>query len=182
MNSVSRIIGALFIAVIVMLGLMSGSVQAQGLADTFSGFSSNSGEPVNIEADKLDVDDKNKIAVFSGNVLVTQGEVTLQTNELHVEYAGENTDSQQQQIKRLEARGALVVTQLEDSLTGDWAIFEMADELVTVGGDVVVSQGGNVLRGSKLVINLKTGQTQMEASPGETNTRVRGLFVPKKDE
>ena len=179
MNRCIRVIGAVFISFF----LMSGPLYAQGLADTFSGFSSNSDEPINIEADKLDVDDKNKIAVFSGNVHVTQGDVTLRTNELHVEYVGEQEGStaQEQQIRRLEARGALVVTQLENTMTGDWAIFEMAEELVTVGGDVVVSQSGNVLRGSKLIINLKTGQTHMEASPSETNTRVRGLFVPKKE-
>ncbi|MBZ0216034.1 MAG: hypothetical protein K8F25_05745, partial [Fimbriimonadaceae bacterium] len=150
MNRCIRVIGAVFISFF----LMSGPLYAQGLADTFSGFSSNSDEPINIEADKLDVDDKNKIAVFSGNVHVTQGDVTLRTNELHVEYVGEQEGStaQEQQIRRLEARGALVVTQLENTMTGDWAMVEMAEELVTVGGDVVVSQGGNVVRGAKLII------------------------------
>ncbi len=164
---------------------------AQGLADTFAGFSSNSDEPINIEADSLNVDDNKKIALFAGNVRVVQGDVTLLTEQLQVDYLADSEGGQDQQIKRLEATGGLVVTQAENTLTGDWAVFEMAEEMVTVGGGVVVSQGGNVLRGSKLIIDLKTGQTHMEADPGDGNgdgegdgngnSRVRGLFVPKNE-
>ena len=177
MNRYFVIAGLLIVAFL----QLSQPALAQGLADTFSGFSSNSSDPVEIEADTLDVDDNNKVAVFTGNVFVTQGEVTLRTEVLHVEYAGEQGASTQQQIRRLEARGKLVVNSKGDSLTGDWAIFEMAEELVTVGGNVVVSQDGNVLRGSKLIINLKTGQTHMEASAESGNSRVQGLFVPKSE-
>jgi len=164
-----------------MLFAAAGTVRAQGLADTFSGFSSSSDEPINIEADKLDVDDKNKLAVFTGNVLVTQGDVTLRTERLNVEYSGDGQGSQQQQIHRLEAHGSLVVRSVDGTMSGDWAIFEMAQELVTVGGNVVVSQDGNVLKGTKLIINLKTGQTHMEAANDSGNTRVQGLFVPKNN-
>jgi hypothetical protein len=49
-----------------------------------------------------------------------------------------------------------------------------------VGGNVVLTQGKNVLKGDRLVIDLKTGESRFE-NPGETGSggRIRALFVPR---
>jgi lipopolysaccharide export system protein LptA len=85
------------------------------------------------------------------------------------------------QISKIEARGDVVITSDQDqTTTSDWALYDVPAQLVTVGGNVVLVQGKNVLKGDRLVIDLKTGESRFE-NPGDTGTpgRIRALFMPK---
>jgi lipopolysaccharide export system protein LptA len=85
------------------------------------------------------------------------------------------------QISKIEARGEVVITSDQDqTTTSDWALYDVPAQLVTVGGNVVLMQGKNVLKGDRLVIDLKTGESRFE-NPGGTGTggRIRALFMPK---
>ena len=85
------------------------------------------------------------------------------------------------QISKIEARGEVVITSDQDqTTTSDWALYDVPAQLVTVGGNVVLMQGKNVLKGDRLVIDLKTGESRFE-NPGDTGTggRIRALFMPK---
>lgn len=166
------------LAVVLIASAAGLPARAQSVADSLSGFSADSDQPVQIQSDQLEVKDKEKVAVFSGNVEVVQGTTVLRTTELWVTYTGERGEGGQQQIERLEARGKVVVTSEQNTMTGDWAVFEMAEQLITVGGDVVVTQGENVLTGSRLVVDLTTGRSRLEAA-ATSSGRVQGLFVPK---
>ncbi len=87
-----------------------------------------------------------------------------------------------QGIKRLEARGGVIVIQKEQTATGETGIFEMKTNTVTlVGGaqGVVVTQGTNVLRGERLVVDLTTGYARVESGKGKT---VQGIFSTNKDD
>ena len=68
----------------------------------------------------------------------------------------------EQRIKRLEARGNVVVTQKEQTATGELGIFDMKTNTVTLTGNVVMTQGQNVLRGNRLVVDLTSGVSQVE--------------------
>jgi lipopolysaccharide export system protein LptA len=80
----------------------------------------------------------------------------------------------QQQISRLEARGGVTVTQKDQTATGETGLFDMRANTVTLVGNVVVSQGRNVLRGSRLVVDLATGVSRVEA--GRSSGRVEMLI------
>ena len=75
-------------------------------------------------------------------------------------------------IRRLEARGSVVVTQKEQVVTGETAIFDTRANQVTMQGGVVLTQGPNVLRGDRLVVDMTTGVSRVESETG----RVQGLF------
>jgi lipopolysaccharide export system protein LptA len=153
---------------------------AQGVTDAFN-LSMDSDKPVKIEADELEVSDADKTAVFKGNVVVKQGPTTMRTTELKVHYTGEGTatqDASGQRVSRLEATGRVVVESQGQKATGDWAVFEMATQEVTLGGSVVLSQGKNVLRGTRLVVNLETGKSSLVSEAGGSGGRVQGLFIP----
>jgi lipopolysaccharide export system protein LptA len=62
----------------------------------------------------------------------------------------------------MEAKGGVVVTQKEQTVTGDAGEFEMRTNTVTVTGNVVVTKSENVMRGQKLVVNLTTGVSRMD--------------------
>jgi lipopolysaccharide export system protein LptA len=80
-------------------------------------------------------------------------------------------------IKRLEAKGNVVVTQKDQVVTGDTAVFDTKTNLITMqggggGGAVVLTQGKNVLRGDRLLVDMTTGVSRVESDSG----RVQGLF------
>ena len=86
------------------------------------------------------------------------------------------------QISKIEARGEVVITSDQDqNTTSDWALYDVPAQLVTVGGNVVLMQGKNVLKGDRLVIDLKTGESRFE-NKGNTAAggRIRALFMPKE--
>ena len=85
------------------------------------------------------------------------------------------------QITKIEAKGEVVITSDKDqTTTSDWALYDLPAQLVTVGGNVVLTQGQNVLKGDRLVIDLKTGESRFEnTGNAAAGGRIRALFMPK---
>lgn len=151
---------------------------SKGQPNALQGFSQNRNQPVQIEAGALEVRDKDKVATFTGNVKVVQGDTTMRSKSLVVFYEQQGQPSGapamkaatpgpggSSQISRLEATGGVTVNQKDQTATGDKALFDMKSNTVTLQGNVVVSQGQNVMRGDKLVVNLTTGVSQVIAGP-----------------
>lgn len=137
-------------------------------------------EPIEIVADDLVVTQEQRIATFTGNVDAVQGDVRLRADELKVFY---NDDEQQaaaggQQVRLLEARGNVILLQRGDTAEGDRGTYLVAERKVTMDGQVVLTRGGNVVRGARLESDLETGvsrvlATRPGAAPGQ---RVRAVF------
>ena len=190
----SRYLQKTAVGILLLLGLSGGltGTQAQIAGNQFGGFATDPNAPINIEADSLDVDDRSKTAVFNGNVLATQGDFQMRSQALQVFYAGQAGGGTQQaatadpgagaQLSRLRASGGVKISSAKDQrATADWAIFEVQKQQITIGGNVVVSQGLNVMRGDKLVVDLKTGRSRFETpGKGKKPGRVRGVFHPKR--
>jgi lipopolysaccharide export system protein LptA len=152
---------------------------AQGFAEGLQGLTRESNAPIDIQADALEVRDAERVAIFTGNVLLSQGEVTMRTKELKVFYTGGAEAGGSQDIDRLEAVGQVVVTSGDQQATGEKGVFESSKNLVTLSGDVVLTQGQNVLRGSTLVVDLAKGTSQvLSDGKGDAGQRVQGLFRP----
>lgn len=175
--------------------------QSKGPPNALQGFSQNRDQPVHIEAATLEVRDKDKVATFSGDVRVKQGDTGLRCKTLVVFYEQDNAadakgadkgadkgktttmtaatpgPNGEQRIKRLEARGAVVVTQKEQTATGELGIFDMKSNTVTLTGNVIMTQGQNVLRGDKLMVDMTTGVSRVESGKNGSG-RVQGLFLP----
>jgi len=185
----------LIAAVLVVSGApLQAQPVSKGPPNALQGFSTNRDQPVHIEAATLEVRDKDKVATFSGNVRVVQGDTGLRCNSLLVFYEQGNEDGDkgnkgkpmqaatpgpggEQKIKKLEARGGVVVTQKEQTATGDLGLFDMRANTVTLTGNVVMTQGQNVLRGDRLVVDLTSGVSRVESGKNGQG-RVQGLFQP----
>ncbi len=178
----------------VFLAVTAAPLNAQpskGPPNALQGFSQNHDQPVHIEAATLEVRDKDKVATFSGDVRVTQGDTNMRCKTLMVFYEQDDAKADQskslkaatpgpggqQRIKRLEARGGVVVTQKDQTATGETGVFDMKSNTVTLNGEVVMTQGQNVLRGDRLVVNLTNGVSRVESGKNGRD-RVQGLFVP----
>jgi lipopolysaccharide export system protein LptA len=207
-NGVSRLLAGTF--ALLMLGSIGTSLSlaqnsspapSAGPTNAFQGFTRNRKDPVNIEANYLEVKDKEKVAVFTGNVIVTQGDTTMRCKELHVFYEGSAlgtdprqrvpaTKSQQksesaQRIKRLIAIGGVIVTAKDQKAVGDKGTFEMATNIVVLDGNVVVTQGQNIMNGDRLTVDLTNNTSKLDGVKQQGSQRVKGVFVPssmdKKD-
>lgn len=149
--------------------------------------SSARGKPIDVESNEMEVDDRTSVALFKGDVNVAQGGMTMRSRELHVDYAADGAQAAAQpgtQIRKIMARGKVLINTPQDqTATSDWALFDVKSQTVTIGGNVVLSQTGNVVKGDRLVIDMKTGLSRFE-NEGDlaTRQRVRGLFKPKTSE
>jgi lipopolysaccharide export system protein LptA len=192
----SSIVGAALASTLVLMVALAGvALHAQpaskGPPNALQGFSQNRDQPVHIEAATLEVRDKDKMATFSGDVRVQQGDTGMRCKTLAVFYEQDGADDKggkpmaaatpgpggSQKIKRLEARGGVVVTQKAQTARGDIGIFDMKANTVTLTGNVVMAHGKNILRGDRLVVDLTTGVSRVESRKNGTG-RVEGLFVP----
>jgi lipopolysaccharide export system protein LptA len=179
------VVAAAVLAGATVLARVSALAQ-QGPPNALQGFSTNRDKPVKIRAASLEVRDKEKFATFSGDVHVVQGDTDMRCKTLVVFYDdNSNKDSKETvkaaqpgpggsgQIRRMEARGNVVVTQKDQTATGDRGDFDMRTNTVVLSGKVVVTKGRDVLRGERLVVNLTDGVSRMEGG------QVEALFEPK---
>ena len=165
------------LSAIVMLILGSGGALAQTEAESrITGLRLNGNEPIEIESDKLEVREAENLAVFTGNVSVTQGPTILKSGTMTVYYAkdGGSAATGSSNIERLEVDGKVYVKSDRQVATGDRGVFDMKTEVLVLSGDeVVLSEGNNVLRGCKLTVQMKTGRAQVDGcSKGSGNGRV----------
>ena len=157
----------------------------------------NSKDPISIDADKLEYFDKEQRAIYTGNVVVVQGESSLQCTVLELVLtksaaparaasptpgsakgapaaapgAGGGTE-----VRRMEAAGPVTVIQKDQVGTGDSGIYDKTENKVYLIGKVTLSQGPNVTKGDKLTYDMDKGTALVES--GATEPRVKGLFVP----
>jgi lipopolysaccharide export system protein LptA len=88
-------------------------------------------------------------------------------------------------ITKIYAKGDVIITSEQDqTTTSDWADYDVPKQMVTVGGNVVLTQGKNVLKGDRLVIDLQTGESRFDntGSPTTGKQRIKALFMPKQDD
>lgn len=190
-----------FVVVVLLAMLGGGEAIAQGAAtgvpNAMQGFSQNRDQPIQIEAASLEMHDKKKEATFSGNVKVVQGDTTMTSKTLVVFYesgggqASANSATPKSaaksapmqattpgpggasSIKRLEAKGNVVVTQKDQVVTGETAVFDTKTNLVTMLGGVVLTQCKNVIKGDRLIVDMTTGVSRVESD----SHKVQGLLI-----
>jgi lipopolysaccharide export system protein LptA len=180
------VVAATVLAGATMLARVSALAQ-QGPSNALQGFSTNRDKPVNIKAASLEVRDKEKVATFSGGVHVVQGDTDMRCKTLVVYYEDNSKDGKDavkaaqpgpagsNQIRRMEARDNVVVTQKDQVATGDRGDFDMRTNTVVLTGKVVVTKGKDVLRGERLVVNLTDGVSKMEGG----RVPIEAMFEPK---
>jgi lipopolysaccharide export system protein LptA len=202
LRRIAPVVGAAALVIAVIAGgeACAQAAAMTGVPNAMQGFSQNRDQPIQIEAAALEMRDKKKEATFSGNVKVVQGDTTMTSKALVVFYDSSSGEAKpppanppkgaksapaqpiqaatpgpggSSSIKRLEARGTVVVTQKDQIVTGETAIFDTKANLITMAGGVVLTQCNNVLRGDRLLVDMTTGVSRVESDSG----KVQGLFI-----
>ncbi|MFD1795019.1 lipopolysaccharide transport periplasmic protein LptA [Paracoccus aurantiacus] len=148
-----------------MSGLTALPVAAQTVA--FGGMKADTSAPVELAADNLTVNQSNGQAEFTGNVRIGQGQMKLSADKVVVQYVQGDT----KKIDNLEATGNVTLVNGADAAEAQQATYEVSSGNITLIGDVLLTQGENVMSGDKILVNLADGTAQASG-------RVRSVLQP----
>lgn len=144
--------------------------QKSGSAGGLGFGSHDSNQPINVSADSFVGDIGSKIGTYIGNVIVIQGDMRLRADQVKVHIA-------QGKPTHIEASGKVVVSAPNGTATGDYGIYELGPRTITMTGHVVLTKEKDVMRGTKLVMDMNTNLAHLYAQ-GMPGNRVQGLFIP----
>ena len=155
--------------------------------------SSKSQAPIAIDADSLEVIQSQNKAIFKGNVVAKQADMTLRSAVMTVFYGTkkQGTESALGSLTRIEVEGNVSLVTATESATGEHGVYDAVKNKVFLSDNVVLKRAGNVLNGSALEYNVNTGSSMLsggasgkapQTSTVPAKTRVRGLFVPEGKE
>lgn len=153
----------------------------------------NSAAPIDFASDHIELQDRANRVLLTGNVKITQAEMTLTAARMVVTYTGEITNGSPQ-VSRLDAAGGVTVARPDQTARSQYAVYNLNNRIITMVGGVTLRQGTNNVSGGRLSINLDTGRATIDgsgvgggsAAPGQPGVqsqggRVTGRFsVPKR--
>lgn len=160
-----------FLLLLLPLLALSGAAMAQQAETTVElsgGMRQDTSAPVEVESDRLTVDQTAGTATFTGNVRVRQGEMRITAAEAVLEYTADGTD-----VERVLLTGRVVMTNGVEVAEGNDAVYTIATGEVVMTGDVLLTQGASTINGNELTVDLDTGL-------GVMTGRVQTVFVPGK--
>lgn len=172
-----------FAAAFVASGLVALGFHSLASAQAIAGFNSN--QPVNYAADRIELQDRQKRVVLSGNVVIDQGDLRLTAGRTTVSY----TDAGALRIQRIDATGGVTVTRGGERAQGSSGVYDFNRKVIILAGGVALRRGTDTLNGGRLTIDLNTGLSTVDGSGGgtnpvtgqRTNGRVTGSFsVPNQ--
>ena len=170
---------------VIAVSALAAALLGTGLAYAQEGISALKGHdrqaPIDLAADRAEAQDRADRAIFAGNVVVRQGELTLRTERLTLAYASQGGID----INRIDASGGVVVTSPSETARGDFAVYDLDEGLITMVGHVRLERGGSYLSGGRLTIDLDSGRAVMDGGlrgVNQADGRVTGRFtVPKRN-
>jgi lipopolysaccharide export system protein LptA len=141
-------------------------------------------KPIDIVAERLEVRDRENIAIFTGKVEANQGDLNFKADSITVYY--ETVDGvTNPTVERLDVAGSVKLESPSEYAEADWGVYDVKRRLVTLGGAVMLRRGGTVIRGQRIELDLETGITKFDSSGSQPQDpdggRVRGQFkLPEK--
>lgn len=139
-------------------------VQAQGTQVAFGTVQQDTSLPVEVSADSLTVSQNDGSALFTGNVIIGQGDMRLSAPLVLVFYT-----QNQSGVERLEATGGVTLVNGEQAAEADTAEYEVNRGTIRMIGNVLLTQGANTLVSDSMDVDLEAGTALM-------NGRVRTVF------
>ena len=141
--------------------------------------------PIVIKADSLEMDDQQKIVIFTGNVDVKEKDMVINCQKMVLYYEGQATDKKSEtetdefNIEKIIATGKVIITRPSGGLaTAEKAIYYRGDEKVVLTGKPRVKQGEDFVQGSKITLYLKENRSVVE---GSKTDKVRAVYFPRSE-
>jgi len=129
---------------------------AQGTGVAFGTIRQDTGLPVEVSADNLAVDQATGKAIFTGNVVIGQGEMRLSASRVAVVYRNDGEG-----IQSLEATGGVTLVSGADAAEAQRADYSIDDGTIVMTGNVLLAQGRSALSADRMSVRLADGTAQM---------------------
>lgn len=133
----------------------------------FAGLGDDADKPIHISAETQQADFNAETVTYSGNVRIEQGELILRADTVMAE-------APKAHLSRITATGDVIVTSRDATARAPTAVYEVVARTISLTGGVVLTQGGNTLKGTDLFVDLRAGTAVLTAEGG----RVEGVFEP----
>lgn len=143
-------------------------------------------EPIQIVSDRLDAYNDRGLVVFSGNVVATQEDKIMKSDNLFLYYKKREGESKKigskniikaGELEKIEAKGNVRITQGERVVTGEKAIFYNDEQKIVVTGNPVMQEERNIIKGEKIVVLLEENRGIVESTP---DSRVTATIYPQE--
>lgn len=130
--------------------------------------------PVDVAADRIEVQDRVDRAIFSGNVIVRQADLRLDAERITVAYSSAGGI----QIERIDASGGVFLRSPSETARGQYAIYDIDRRLITLVGGVTLTRGASHVSGGRLVLDLDSGRAVMDGGGPPSPDVPAGASVP----
>ena len=135
---------------------LTAAAQAQTNVD-LGGLTVDTAAPIEVTADSLSVDQQTGRAIFDGNVVIAQGDLRVTAGRVEVIYGADTSE-----IAELSASGGVTFVTATEAAEAQEALYRIEDGLLTLTGDVLLTQGASAISAQSMVINVTTGSATME--------------------
>ena len=151
--------------IFILVMSVASATHGQGLSVSFAGFDNEVTEPIEIAADAMSLDQDGGAALLEGNVVIGQGDLRLAAPRVAVDYSEEGG------ISRIEATGGVTVVTPNEEVEAAEALYTLADDVMVLSGNVLLTQGRSAVSASRMRVDLATGTALLEG-------RVRTILQP----
>lgn len=147
------------------------------------------GEPIRIDSDRLDAYNDQRLVVFSGNAIATQGDKVIKADKILLYYKKAESTAQKVaskeigkagDLEKIEAKGHVVLTQGARVVTGDEAVYFQDSQKIVMTGNAVMRENKNVIRGDRIVVFVNEDRGMVESTQRKRVTAT--IYPSEKDE
>jgi len=131
----------------------------------------NRNEPIQITANQMEVYRKKNTIIYRGNVVTTQGDMTMRSEILTAVYNPELKG-----LQTVVAEGKVHIVQSGRTATGGKAVFNGQEQTITLTGDPVIHQGNSKISGSRIVFFIEEDRATVEGG----KDRVKATVFPEE--
>jgi len=162
--------GLVVVACFVAMQFSAGFAQSVASAGPVNAREQRGSLPISIKSDGMSVDSKDKTAVFSGKVVARQGDITIYSDKLIVNYAANRSD-----VEKIEAVGSVHIVQDNRVASAQRAIYDNVKGLITLTGSPKVTQGADTITGKVITYHVDEEKSEVV---GDSKTRVNVIINP----
>ena len=165
MKKVRENMGLRLLLTVLFAALLSTVATAQGASVAFGTIAQDTSLPVEVSSDELAVDQQTGVAVFTGNVMIGQGDMRLSAGRVEVVY-NETADG----IASMQATGGVTLVSGNDAAEAQRADYSIEAGTIVMRGKVLLAQGASALSADTMTIRLRDGTARMQ---GNVRTRLQ---------
>lgn len=134
---------------------------AQTAGDAFKGIGNNK-EPIQIEADKVEIINDIFRATLTGNITIIQGNAVVRAQKVDIYYLPKDQRKQTETgIREIIASGVVAIQSGNNQATGEKLEIDfLSDTAILSGKEILLTQDLNAIKGCQLTIELATGNSR----------------------